>query len=156
MVPPLTKPARGTLSHTLPLDDTVYSVAWSPDGTYLAAASNAQGVQVWDAASGTDQSVQVWSLNSSAPLTVYSGHKDSVNAVAWSSDGRHLASGSDDKTVRVWDLSPNGNPYVYQGHTNIVYTVAWSPGGFPWPWSHEEQRLASGGQDMTVRLWQAI
>jgi WD40 repeat protein len=84
------------------------------------------------------------------------GHTDSVEAIAWSSDGQHLASGSVDKTVRVWDLSSSGNPYVFQNHTNEVYTVAWSPGGFPWPWSHEGQRLASGGKDTTVRLWQAV
>ena len=162
----------------------VNAVAWSPDSTRIASGSDDQTVLVWDATTGrhlfiyknhssyvlavawspdgtriasgsADKTVQVWSPSASGTLN-YSGHTDSVQAVAWSSDGQHLASGSVDTTVRVWDLSPNGNPYIYRGHTDVVYTVAWSPGGFPWPWSHEAQRLASGGKDTIVRLWQAI
>ena len=162
---------------------SVNAVAWSPESSRIASASSDETVQVWDATTGRhvytymghsaavntvtwspdgtrlasgsdDKTVQVWSPSASGTLK-YSGHADSVQAVSWSSDGQHLASGSVDKTVRVWDLSPNGNAYVYPGHTDEVYTVAWSPGGFPWPWSHEGQRLASGGKDTTVRLWQA-
>ena len=165
---------------------SVNAVAWSPDSTRIASASDDQTVQVWDATTGShafsykqhsdpvlavawspdgtriasgsaDTTVQVWIPSQSAPETSkYSGHTASVNAVAWSSDGQHLASGSGDTTVRVWDLSSTGSPYVYQGHKDEVYTVAWSPGGFPWPWSHEGQRLASGGKDQTVCLWQAV
>jgi len=111
--------------------------------------------QIQVASGSSDDTVQVWSPSASGTLH-YSGLTDSVQAVAWSSDGQHLASGSSDQMVRVWDLSPNGNPYVYHGHTDEVYTVAWSPGGFAWPWSHEGQRLASGGKDTTVRIWQAV
>jgi WD40 repeat protein len=120
----------------------VNTVAWSSDGMWLASGSN-------------DMTVQLWSPSTSGTLR-YSGHTASVQAVAWSSDGQHLASGSVDKTVRVWDLSPNGKAYVYSGHTDEVYTVAWSPSDFPWLRSHEGLRLASGGKDTTVRLWQAI
>ena len=120
------------------------AVAWSPDGTRIASASD-------------DQTVQVWIPSQSATETSkYSGHTDVVNAVTWSPDGQHLASGSTDKTVRVWDLSSSRSPYIYRGHHDEVYTVAWSPGGFPWPWSHEGQHLASGGKNMKVLLWQAI
>ncbi len=163
---------------------SVNAVAWSPDSMRIASASSDYTVQVWDATTGhhvfpypghsgevqavawspdgsrlasgsADQTVQVWSPSASGALR-YSGHSNSVEAVAWSSDGQHLASGSDDMTVRVWDLSSTGNPYVYRGHTDVVYAVAWSSGGFPLPWSHEGQRLASGGKDTAVRLWQAI
>ena len=65
----------------------------------------------------------------------YRGHSSSVYAVAWSPDGKRIASGSDDKTVQVWDAANGGHVFTYRGHSNLVYAVAWSPDG---------KRIASG------------
>jgi Tol biopolymer transport system component len=70
-----------------------------------------------------------------------------VYAVAWSPDGRRIASGSRDNTVQVWDAANGGNVFTYRGHSEPVTAVAWSPDG---------RRIASAGDDKTVQVWDAF
>jgi len=65
------------------------------------------------------QDVQVWDSSSGRTLLTYRGHSDIVNSVAWSPDGKTLASASDD-TVQVWDASSGHTLLTYRGHTNLV------------------------------------
>ena len=71
-------------------------------------------------------------------------HKGWVSSVAFSPDGKMLASGSHDETVRLWRVSDGSLLRTLEGHTAAVSNVAFSPDG---------QTLASGAQDHTVRLW---
>jgi WD40 repeat protein len=69
-----------------------------------------------------------------------------VNAVAWSPDGRRIASASRDETVQVWDAANGKALLSYNGHTDWVLAVAWSPDG---------RRIASASRDETVQVWDA-
>jgi eukaryotic-like serine/threonine-protein kinase len=119
--------------HILP----VYAIAWSPDGTRMASASQDGTVHVWDAATG-HRSFR------------YHGHRGSVNAVAWSPNGSFIASASSDTTVQVWDALQTGEGsaslYTYRGHSGNMRTLAWSA---------DNTRIASGGDDKTVQVWDA-
>ncbi len=63
------------------------------------------------------------------PLLVYEGHSWRVYAVAWSPDGRCIASGSYDGTVQVWDALTGHRLLTYPRHRASVSAVAWSPDG---------------------------
>src|SRR5947207_5989506 len=72
------------------------------------------------------------------------GHTSSVASVAFSPDGKTLASGSLDTTIKLWDMTTGKERATLKGHTEKVMKVAFSPDG---------KTLASGCQDGTIKLW---
>lgn len=125
----------------------VLSVAWSPDGRYLASGS-------------TDGSVQVWEALTGRPILSYRGHQrwlklGAVQAVAWmpitqaqlSLPHYSIISASLDGTVQLWDASTGVTLLTYKNHDGQgVYAAAWSPDG---------QSIASAGADSSVQVWSA-
>jgi WD40 repeat protein len=90
-------------------------------------------VRLWDAATGEERQK-------------LEGHDGGVSVVAFSPDGKTVASGSGDKTVRLWDAATGEERQKLEGHDDYVTAVAFSPDG---------KTVASGSYDKTVRLWDA-
>ncbi|MDM8518432.1 adenylate/guanylate cyclase domain-containing protein [Anaerolineales bacterium HSG6] len=116
-------------------DKEVIFADFSPDGQWLAAATNVTGT-VW-----------IWPTNDyQAEPTILSGHElDMVRMVRFSPDGMRLASAGDDGTIRIWSMADlSAEPIVLSDHEDRVRSIDFSPDG---------TMLASGSSDTTIRLW---
>jgi len=112
----------------------INSLAWSPDGRHLAAASSTGQLLIWDMLTTT----LTFSKATSTAMK---------NVVAWSPSGKQLAVSSNDKTVQIWHVVNKSMTYVYRGHPGYVTALAWSPDG---------TRIASGGVDRSVQVWRVV
>lgn len=93
-----------------PQSHPVYVVLWSPDGKMLVSGSYDRSIKLWDATSG-NLIREIKGFPEPPPAAgqpIPPGHRDQVFCLAFSKDGKQLASGSSDRTVKLWDPS-NGN-----------------------------------------------
>ncbi|MCA2629079.1 MULTISPECIES: serine/threonine-protein kinase, partial [unclassified Microcystis] len=129
---PKINPSVSPLDKTLTgHSETVFSVAYSPDGRYLASGSKDKTIKIWEVATGKG-------------LRTLTGHSGVVLSVAYSPDGRYLASGSQDKTIKIWEVA-TGKVRTLTGHYMTFWSVAYSPDG---------RYLASGSGDKTIKIWE--
>ncbi|HEY9614277.1 AAA-like domain-containing protein [Allocoleopsis sp.] len=109
--------------------NSVWGVAFSPDGQLIASASE-------------DKTIKLWNKDGTL-LRTLKGHTDGVWSLAFSPDGQTLASGSWDKTVKLWNRDGTLLTTLV-GHHDQVYDIAFSPDG---------QTIASASWDKTIKLW---
>jgi tetratricopeptide (TPR) repeat protein len=90
--------------------------------------------------------VKVWDAHTGRETLSLKRHTHFASSVAFSPDGKRIATGSADDTVKVWDAQTGHQLLSLKGHTDIVLSVAFSPDG---------KRIASGSRDRTVKVWDA-
>jgi hypothetical protein len=138
----LLDPATGDVAGKLPGQTAkVTALAFSRDGRHLAVASGA---------AGTAGQVGLYSLPpdglpGTSPVRVLAAHKDLIHDVAFSPDGKTLATCSYDRLIKLWDVTTGAELRALKDHSDAAYGVAFSPDG---------RLLASAAADRAVKVWE--
>jgi WD40 repeat protein/serine/threonine protein kinase len=124
--------------HALP----VTCVAFSPVENLVASGSG-KTTLAGAAVEGFGE-VRLWDGESGKLRRLLQGHTREVNAVAFSRDGKQLATAGNDKTARLWKAATGESLFILKGHDEAVTCVAFHPDG---------RSLASGSRDATIKIW---
>lgn len=155
----------------------LFAASISPNGRYVALAPTGS----------SNNDILIFDAGTQSIVDTLSGHINTVWSLAWSHDGRYIATSSFDMTVKVWEWDGNTGVllYTFNKHTSPVFSVSWSPnashivsasnegqiyvwardngqilsthsGGFAVAWSHNGKYIASpGGSDLKTHVWNA-
>lgn len=159
--------------HTLFEDGSVLSVAFSPDGKFLASGSWNKKIKIWDihtvksiiVFNGTENNfhavnslsfspcgrflasaswdVKIWDLYSKNCICTMLGHTDSIRSVSFSPCGKFVASGSRDMNAKIWEIETEKCVYTLQGHSDAVTSVSYSSCG---------RFIATGSSN--IKIWE--
>jgi WD40 repeat protein len=117
----------------LPWKSSLISIAWQPQGRFLAAGCQDEAIHFWRLESGAD--------------SMMGGYPSKPRALSWTEDGNQLATGGGMELV-VWSFKGRGpegtTPIILKGHEGLITVLASSP---------KDQRIASGGRDGKLHLW---
>jgi hypothetical protein len=141
----LIDPATGKLmAHILGQTQQVTAVAWSQDGALLAVANGLPG---------KDGFVRMFGFptkpaDSNLSETTFAAHTDLIHDLAFSPDGKTLATCSYDRLIKLWDVPEQKRVaiprLVLKDHSDAIYGISFRPDG---------KLLASAAADRSVKIW---
>jgi len=169
----LSSSSANALRTSLPRhQESVRNVAFSQDGRLLASGSGDQTIQLWDMVEGkrlatlqTDdivrrvsfhptekqlaaavgKTIDLWDVETGVKLHTLPKQSDKVRSIAFSPDGKLLASGNEDSMIHLWDVVNKRELEVLpHEHRAAISALVFSPDG---------KLLLSGSEDNTIRLW---
>ncbi len=150
----------------------VNSVAFSADGRFLVGGGDEATVTIWNlktdtlahmikdrgysvrtvtvspdsqtVATGSFGEVRLWNIHTGVEVRTFSEHASHIAAVAFSNDGKTLASANYLGTIKLWNTANGAELRTLSGHASEIKTMAFSPDG---------KGLASGSTDQTIKFW---
>jgi len=128
-----------------------FAGSFSPDGKRIAACTfkedefRSRGSSL-EIIPHHDHKVDVWDVATGKEIRTLTGHNktDVITDVAFSPDGKWLASSSGDETIKIWDIGSGECKFTLQGHTEIIEDICFSPTG---------KTLASVSRDLSIKTW---
>jgi RNA polymerase sigma factor (sigma-70 family) len=146
MASPVNENVIENISHNKPAQLIIQRTGKSPVGQGFQSQDDSLALMDVDAQIATSSNNDISPAESELvekPARILKGHKDSVNDIAFSSDGKIIASSSGDKTIRLWNVE-TGVCSILSGHKDVVWKIALSPDGI---------RLVSSSWEHRIWLW---
>ncbi|HEY9694929.1 MAG TPA: serine/threonine-protein kinase [Oculatellaceae cyanobacterium] len=112
------------------IDSDSFALAISPDGQNLASV--------------TTKKIKLWNITTGEDNQTFTVDSDGITALAFSPNGKILASGSNDNKIQIWNLVTGKMIRTFAGHSSAITSVAFSPDG---------QNLVSSSEDNTIKTW---
>ena len=101
-------------------------------------------MESWSLPGSYDKTIKLWDAQTGQELKTLQDHIDAVFAVAFSPDGKLLASGSQDRTVKIWNVASGERLYTLSDALDGITGIAFSPSG---------ELLAAAGYDKSIHVW---
>lgn len=120
--------AEGELS----TDTAISSVAWSPNGTLLAAGDYEGFVRIWNA-------------ETTSILYEFEAGTQAVYAVTWNPDGDQVAAGNYDGSIHIWDVKNGELLHALQPYRPEIFALTWTPDG--------SKIIAGTPEVITLHVW---